>query len=102
MTTALLKVIGMSCDCSTRKVVRVLKTIRGVEGVSVSLAAGEVIVEFDERLAPAGSFEAAVRGAGYRVTDDSFPSRTPQSSEDGCDDKQITDVRRGCGVEGAL
>lgn len=34
METGVFEVVGMSCDCSSRKVARVLKTIRG--GVAIN------------------------------------------------------------------
>lgn len=67
MQTEILKVTGMTCGGCTSKVTHALKAIKGVDDVKVSLAAGEVTVQFDERLISPDQLKAAVKGSGYGV-----------------------------------
>ncbi len=67
MQTELLKVTGMTCGGCTNNVGRALKAINGVGNVSVSLATGEVTVEFDERVTSPAQLKSAVTAAGYGV-----------------------------------
>jgi len=65
--TELLKVTGMTCGGCTNKVTRALNATSGVSDVRVSLAAGEVTVQYDERLTSPSQIKSAVKGAGYGV-----------------------------------
>ncbi len=65
MQTELLKVTGMTCGGCTSKVTRALKAIAGVGDVSVSLAAGQATVQYDESATSPAQLKAAVTGAGY-------------------------------------
>ena len=67
MQTALLKVTGMTCGGCTGTVTRALRAVTGVGGVNVSLSAGEVAVQYDERMTTPEQLESAVKGAGYGV-----------------------------------
>ena len=67
MRTELFKVTGMTCGGCISNVTKALKAINGVGDVTVSLAAGEAAVQFDERLASIEQFKSAVQHAGYGV-----------------------------------
>jgi copper chaperone CopZ len=67
MQTEHLNVTGMTCGGCTSKVTRALKAMRGVGDASVSLAAGETSVHYDERLISIGQIKAAIEGAGFGV-----------------------------------
>ena len=67
MQTNLLKVTGMTCGGCTTNVTNALKSIRGVGDVKVSLSAGEVTVQYDERLTSPDQLKVAIEGAGYGV-----------------------------------
>lgn len=67
MQTETLKVTGMTCDGCVRSVSNALQGINGVSDVSVSLASGQVVVQYDELLASADEFEAALLRTGYGV-----------------------------------
>ena len=82
MQTELLKVTGMTCGGCTSNVTRALKAINGVGDVNVSLAAGEAIVHFDERLTSLDQLKSAVSGAGYGV--DATNAGHARQSKSGC------------------
>jgi copper chaperone CopZ len=67
MQTELLKVTGMTCGGCTSKVANALKRVPGVNGVNVSLSAGEAAVQYDEQLTSPDQLKSAVEGAGYDV-----------------------------------
>ena len=67
MHTELLKVSGMTCGGCTSKVMNALNAVKGVDDVTVSLAAGEAVVQYDEQVTSAEQLKAAVAGAGYGV-----------------------------------
>jgi copper chaperone CopZ len=67
MQTELLKVTGMSCDGCASKITHALETITGVSDAKVSLSAGEVTVQYNERLTSPDQLKSAVEGAGYGV-----------------------------------
>lgn len=69
MKTETLKVTGMSCDGCASSVTQALKGIAGVSDVQVSLATGEVTVQFDEQHASPGQLKSAVQRAGYGADD---------------------------------
>jgi len=79
--TELLKVAGMTCGGCTSNVTHALKAIPGVGDVKVSLSAGEVSVQFDERLTSTDQLKTAVKGAGYGV-DATNTAQKPQGK--GC------------------
>ena len=81
MQTELLKVTGMTCGGCTSNVTHALKAISGVGDVKVSLSAGEVSVQFDERLTSPDQLKTAVKGAGYGV-DATNAAQKPQGK--GC------------------
>ena len=67
MHTENLKVTGMTCGGCTSNVKHALEAVAGVDGVTVSLAAGEATVQYDERTTSSDQLQAAIRGAGYGV-----------------------------------
>ena len=67
MQTADLKVTGMTCGGCVSKVTHALKGVAGVTEASVSLAAGEAKVQFDEALTSPSQLKLAVQQAGYGV-----------------------------------
>jgi len=68
MQTEILKLSGMSCETCADKVTRALKAIHGVGNVSVSFAANEAVVQFDEKMVAKPQLQAALKEAGYGVT----------------------------------
>lgn len=82
MRTELLKVSGMTCDSCASKVTQVLKATNGVGDVTVSLAAGEATVQFDERLTSLDKLKSAVKTAGYDV--DTTNTTQKPYSKSGC------------------
>ncbi len=67
MQTELLHVTGMTCGACIDSVTKALKAIDGVGDVGVSLAAGEVTVQFDERQTSLKQLKSALESAGYPV-----------------------------------
>jgi len=67
MQTELIKVTGMTCGGCVGKVTKALKAVYGVGDVTVSLAAGEATVQYDQRLTSPEQMKSAVKGAGYGV-----------------------------------
>jgi copper chaperone len=82
MQTELLKVTGMTCGGCTGNVTQALKAIGGVGDVKVSLSAGEVTVQYDERLTSPDQLKLAVKGAGYGV--DVTDAGHSRQSKGGC------------------
>ena len=70
MQTETIKVTGMTCGGCTSAVTRALVAVDGVHNVNVSLAGGEVKVDFDENLTSTEFLVAAVETAGYGVNED--------------------------------
>jgi copper chaperone CopZ len=83
MQTELLKVSGMTCGGCTSTVTKALKAVSGVNDVTVSLAAGEATVQYDERLTSADRLKSAVKAAGYGV-DVTNPAQKSQSKGCSC------------------
>ena len=83
MQTEHLKVTGMTCGGCTSNVTNALNAVKGVDDVTVSLAAGEAVVQYDERLTSAERLKAAVTGAGYGVDDGNAPAKS-QGKRCGC------------------
>jgi copper chaperone len=67
MQTKFLAVTGMTCGGCVSKVMEALKSTPGVGDVSVSLATGEAVVQYDERLTSPAKLAMAVTGAGFGV-----------------------------------
>ena len=67
MQTERLNVTGMTCGGCISKVSQSLKAVAGVNDVDVSLATGEVNVQFDDRLATLEQLKSAVQRAGYGI-----------------------------------
>lgn len=67
MQTELLRVSGMTCGGCISTVTHALRAISGVGEVNASLAAGEVTVQYDEKLTSPEKLKAAVKSAGYGV-----------------------------------
>ena len=60
MQTETLKVTGMTCSSCVDVVTRELVAVDGVHNVNVSLANGEVKVDFDESMTSTDKLELAV------------------------------------------
>lgn len=73
MQTEVLKVSGMTCGGCAANVTQSLQSLAGVENVSVSLAAGEARVQYDEQRASPEQLKSAVRKAGYDVDSQEKP-----------------------------
>lgn len=77
MPAEIIKVTGMACGGCTANVTKALKTINGVNDVTVSLSDGKAIVQYDEKLTSPEQLKSAVIGAGYGVD----TSNTAQQSQ---------------------
>lgn len=62
-----MSITGMSCNHCKMKVEKALKTLDGVEQVSVDLQKGEAEVSFDPGKISAQDLKAVVGSAGYEV-----------------------------------
>jgi copper chaperone len=62
-----LKITGMTCDGCISNVTHALKSIAGVGDVDVSLASGNVTVQYNELLTSPEQLKSAVMSAGYGV-----------------------------------
>lgn len=82
MQTEVVSVSGMTCGGCVSKVTKTLKAINGVSDVNVSLAGGEVRVQFDANLTSSAHLKSAVTGAGYGVDD--AKSAQPRCGKGGC------------------
>jgi copper chaperone len=82
MQTEHLKVTGMTCGGCTSTVTNALKAIDGVGTVNVSLADGDAIVQYDERLTSPDRLKSAVKRAGYGV--DATKVAQGHQSKGGC------------------
>jgi len=67
MTTATLKIQGMTCNHCVMRVAKALKAVAGVQDAQVDLQKAEAVVTFDESKADAGKLSAAVVDAGYKI-----------------------------------
>ncbi len=65
MTTATLKVTGMSCGHCVMAVTKALKSVQGVQDAQVDLQAGRALVQYDESQASPHDLTAAVAEEGY-------------------------------------
>ncbi len=65
MTTATLKVGGMSCGHCVMAVTQALKGVEGVADAKVDLQAGKAVVEYDESRATKQDLVGAVEEVGY-------------------------------------
>ena len=65
MQTEQLKVTGMSCGGCVSRVTKALKSVDGVDDVSVSLDAGEATISYDEHLTSKPILRSAIVAAGY-------------------------------------
>ena len=83
MKTERLKIAGMTCGGCTAKVTRSLEAVAGVRNVTVSLAAGEAEVQYDEKRTSPKQLEAVVQDAGYIVGNTDMTQK-PQSKGGGC------------------
>lgn len=77
MQAEIIKVTGMTCGGCTGNVTKALKTVNGVNDVTVSLSDGKATVQYDEKLTSPEQLKSAVIGAGYGVD----TSNTAQQSQ---------------------
>jgi len=82
MRTEPLTVTGMTCGGCVTKVTRALKATAGVAEVKVSLATGEVSVQYDESRATPEQLKLAVTSAGYGVK--GMPAAHEVKPKSGC------------------
>lgn len=75
-----IKVSGMTCGGCTSNVTKALKSVNGVNDVSVSLADNIATVQYDEQSTSAEHLKAVIKQAGYGVD----VSNTQQASGKGC------------------
>ncbi|MFC2079286.1 heavy-metal-associated domain-containing protein [Candidatus Bipolaricaulota bacterium] len=65
--TLLLSIEGMACSGCSQSVERALKAVEGVHEVGVDLAAKQVTVRFDARIASQEAFLSALVESGYQA-----------------------------------
>lgn len=65
MTTATLKVTGMSCGHCVMAVTNALRGVAGVEDAKVDLEAGRAVVAYDESRASPADLVGAITEEGY-------------------------------------
>ena len=64
MATVKLLVQGMSCMGCVKSVKGVLEAINGVQSVSIDLASGETVIEYDDASLDVSLFKKAIDEAG--------------------------------------
>jgi copper chaperone len=67
MARSVLNVEGMSCSHCKMTVEKAAGSLPGVAGAQVSLQAGSLTVEYDEKKVNLAKIKEAVREAGYEV-----------------------------------
>ena len=67
MTNEVINVEGMSCDHCKHSIEKALNGLNGVTSSEVSLANGNVEVEFDENQVAFKDFKEAIEDQGYDV-----------------------------------
>jgi len=67
MQTDSMNVTGMQCGGCSTKISLALNALTGVEDVQVSLASGQVSVQYNEQRMPPQQLEAAVINSGFGV-----------------------------------
>lgn len=67
MATVKLRVQGMSCMGCVKSVKGVLEAINGVQSVSIDLASGETVIEYDDSSLDVSLFKKAIDEAGFDV-----------------------------------
>ncbi len=85
--TVTLKVSGMVCGDCTGKVTTALKTLDGIDKVTVDLKAGEAMVTYDSKQIAVPDMEKAVVAAGFAIGTNMTldkPAKSCGSSADGC------------------
>ncbi len=70
MTQATLKVEGMTCDHCVQTVTGAVKSLPGIEKVSVDLGAKQVQVSYDGNQVEISAIEDKIKEAGYEVLKD--------------------------------
>lgn len=83
MQTETMKVTGMRCGGCISVVTRVLDAVDGVHNVNVTLASGEAIVDFDEKMTAPDKLKLAVEEAGYGVAENEAIA-VKMSGKSGC------------------
>ncbi|MGO9310377.1 MAG: sulfite exporter TauE/SafE family protein, partial [Spirochaetia bacterium] len=86
--TARLTVDGMTCNSCEQRIEKAVGALPGVSRVSASAPISEVIASYDPQLVTRGAILEAIRGAGYKVRDDSTPAvRSTGAAGDSSADK---------------
>ena len=68
METAMIEVVGMTCEGCVASVTRVLKAVPGVMEVSVALNPGTATVGYDAARTGVAALKVAIEDAGYDVS----------------------------------
>ena len=69
MSTATLKITGMTCGHCVKAVTQALESQEGVSRAEVSLQTGSAVVEFDETRVSRDALKTAVIDEGYEAED---------------------------------
>lgn len=67
METLTLNIKGMTCGGCVKSVTSVLKNIKGVSGVEVSLEQNRATISYDPVQVKPAQFKSAIEDAGYDV-----------------------------------
>jgi copper chaperone len=67
VSTAVLKVEGMSCGHCVAAVKRALESVAGVRSAEVDLGGGQAVVEYEEGRTTPGALVGAVMDEGYKA-----------------------------------
>jgi P-type Cu2+ transporter len=87
MATTILKITGMTCGGCAANVTRALQAVTGVSAAEIALAESQAMVTFDESLASVEQLQAAVKAAGYGISDGSAPAAHQRDDDKSADDK---------------
>ena len=69
MQAVTFKVQGMTCGGCTASVTRALKSVQGVNDVTVTLQPGEATVAFDPAATDVATLRSTIENAGYDVAE---------------------------------
>jgi len=64
-SVVVLKTLGMTCDSCTEKIAKVLRAQQGVTSTEVDVAAGQVTVWYDSKMAAPERLAQVMTGIGY-------------------------------------
>jgi heavy metal translocating P-type ATPase len=81
----------MTCGGCAANVTRALQAVNGVSAAEIALAESQATVTFDENLASVEQLQAAVKAAGYGISNGSAPAAHQGDDDKGADAKKHLD-----------